>query len=107
MRLRSLRARLLAGVAVLVACGLTAGAVVTYAEQRSFLLDRVDQQVQSAVGPLSFQLGLDGRRAAVNGARPRSPGPALRCARARGTRPGSPRCSRPERSARCSAPAAS
>jgi two-component system OmpR family sensor kinase len=77
VKLRSLRARLLAGVAVLVACGLTAGAVVTYAEQRSFLLDRVDQQVQSAVGPLSFQLGLDGRRAAVNGARPRSPGPTL------------------------------
>ncbi len=77
MRLRSLRARLLAGIAVLVACGLTAGAVVTYAEQRSFLLDRVDQQVQSAVGPLSFQLGLDGRRAPT-GARPRSPGPTLR-----------------------------
>ena len=74
MRLRSLRARLLAGVAVLVACGLTAGAAVTYAEQRSFLLDRVDQQVQSAVGPLSFQLGLDGRRAPSHGSRPTHPG---------------------------------
>jgi two-component system, OmpR family, sensor kinase len=59
VRLRSLRTRLLAGLAVLVACGLTVGAIVTYAEQRSFLMDRVDQQVQSAVGPLSFQLGLD------------------------------------------------
>ena len=77
MRLRSLRARLLVGIAVLVACGLTAGAVVTYAEQRSFLLDRVGQQVQSAVGPLSFQLGLDGRRA-PNGGRPRSPEPTPR-----------------------------
>jgi two-component system OmpR family sensor kinase len=77
VRLRSLRARLLAGVAVLVACGLTAGAVVTYAEQRSFLLDRADQQVQSAVGPLSFQLGLDGRRA-PSAARPGSPAPTLR-----------------------------
>src|ERR1700710_1529117 len=79
LRLRSLRARLLAGIAVLVACGLTAGAVVTYAEQRSFLLDRVDQQVQSSVGPPSFQLGLDGRRP-PNGVRPRSP----RAARAPG-----------------------
>jgi two-component system, OmpR family, sensor kinase len=78
VRLRSLRARLLAGVALLVALGLTVGAVVTYAEQRSFLLDRVDQQVQSAVGPLSFQLGLDGRRAAVNGVDPRGPAPTLR-----------------------------
>jgi two-component system, OmpR family, sensor kinase len=77
VRLRSLRARLLVGVAVLVACGLTAGAVVTYAEQRSFLLNRVDQQVQSAIGPLSFQFGLDGRHAALSGARPRSPGPSL------------------------------
>ncbi len=77
MRLRSLRARLLAGVAVLVACGLTAGAVVTYAEQRSFLLDRADQQVQSAIGPLSFQLGLDGRHARGDDGRPRTPGPTL------------------------------
>jgi two-component system OmpR family sensor kinase len=61
MRLRSLRARLLLGVAVLVACGLTAGAVVTYAEQRSFLLDRVDQQVQAAAAPLSFELGVHRR----------------------------------------------
>jgi two-component system, OmpR family, sensor kinase len=78
VRLRSLRARLLAGIAVLVACGLTAGAVVTYAEQRSFLLDRVDQQVQSAVAPLSFQLGLDGSRAPTGGIRPTGPAPTLR-----------------------------
>jgi two-component system OmpR family sensor kinase len=78
VRLRSLRARLLAGVAVLVALGLTVGAVVTYAEQRSFLLDRVDQQVQSAVGPLSFQLGLDGRRGAIAGARRGSLAPGAR-----------------------------
>ncbi|HEX5192145.1 MAG TPA: HAMP domain-containing sensor histidine kinase [Solirubrobacteraceae bacterium] len=61
MRLRSLRARLLLGVAVLVACGLTAGALVTYAEQRSFLLERVDQQVQAAAAPLSFELGVRAR----------------------------------------------
>ena len=71
MRLRSLRARLLLGVAVLVACGLTAGAVVTYAEQRSFLMDRVDQQVDAAAAPLSFELGVrerPGAQAIVRGA---------------------------------------
>jgi two-component system OmpR family sensor kinase len=52
----SLRARLLIGMVVLVAAGLAATAIVTYEEQRSFLLDRVDQQVQSALVPLSFQL---------------------------------------------------
>ncbi len=77
MRLRSLRARLLVGITVLVACGLTVGAVVTYAEQRSFLLDRVDQQVQSAMGPLSFQLGLDGRRPTIGDRRPRTPQPTF------------------------------
>jgi two-component system OmpR family sensor kinase len=52
----SLRARLLVGMVVLVAAGLAAAAVVTYEEQRSFLLDRVDQQVESALVPLSFGL---------------------------------------------------
>jgi two-component system, OmpR family, sensor kinase len=84
VRLRSLRARLLVGVAVLVACGLTAGAIVTYAEQRSFLLDRVDQQVQAAVGPLSFQLGVDGRGAAIGGTHPRSPAPGARSSQRKG-----------------------
>jgi two-component system OmpR family sensor kinase len=54
----SLRARLLAGMVALVAAGLTVAAVVTYEEQRSFLLDRVDQQVQSALVPIAFQLRL-------------------------------------------------
>jgi two-component system, OmpR family, sensor kinase len=59
----SLRARLLMGMVALVAVGLTVAAVVTYEEQRSFLLDRVDQQVQAALGPISFQLRLsDGTR---------------------------------------------
>jgi hypothetical protein len=44
----SLRARLLVGMVVLVAAGLAAAGAVTYEEQRSFLLDRVDQQVESA-----------------------------------------------------------
>ena len=53
----SLRARLLIGMVVLVAAGLAATAIVTYEEQRSFLLDRVDQQVAAALVPLRFQLG--------------------------------------------------
>jgi two-component system OmpR family sensor kinase len=52
----SLRARLLVGMVALVTVALAAAAVVTYEEQRSFLLDRVDQQVQSALGPILFQL---------------------------------------------------
>jgi two-component system, OmpR family, sensor kinase len=44
----SLRARLLAAVLVLSAVGLLLLGAVTYAEQRSFLLDRVDQQARSA-----------------------------------------------------------
>jgi two-component system, OmpR family, sensor kinase len=56
----SLRARLLVGMVALVAVALTVAAIVTYEEQRSFLLDRVDQQVQAALGPISFQLRLFG-----------------------------------------------
>ena len=68
----SLRARLLVGMVVLVAAGLAATAIVTYEEQRSFLLDRVDQQVASALVPLRFQLGA---RTAAGRQRPGSPLP--------------------------------
>ena len=44
----SLRTRILVGVVGLCAIGLAILAVVTYAEERSFLLGRVDQQVKSA-----------------------------------------------------------
>jgi two-component system OmpR family sensor kinase len=67
----SLRARLLLGMVVLVAAALAAAATVTYEEQRSFLLDRVDQQVQSALAPLSFQLRPAGNAAAVTAAQGR------------------------------------
>ena len=64
----SLRARLLAGMVILVAAGLAVAAFATYEEQRSFLLDRVDQQVESALVPLSFQLSLsDGSTGAGRG----------------------------------------
>ena len=56
----SLRARLLIGLVMLVAAGLGAAAIVTYEEQRSFLLDRVRQQVEAAFGPVGFSLGVRG-----------------------------------------------
>jgi len=49
----SLRTRLLTGVLLLSAAGLVALAAVTYAEQRSFLQGRLDQQVRQAVPVLS------------------------------------------------------
>src|SRR5919201_415963 len=52
----SLRARLIAGLLVLAAIGLVTLAAVTYAEQRSFLYKRVDQQAESARLPVSAAL---------------------------------------------------
>ncbi len=49
----SLRARVLASVLLLAAAGLVLLAAVTYAEQRSFLQDRVNQEVIGAVPALS------------------------------------------------------
>jgi two-component system, OmpR family, sensor kinase len=60
----SLRARLLLGMVVLVAAGLLVAAVATYEEQRSFLLDRVDQQVQAGLGAVAFELRPPGVRPA-------------------------------------------
>jgi two-component system OmpR family sensor kinase len=54
----SLRARLLVGLVALVAMGLGAAAIVTYEEQRSFLLTRVNQQVGDSRIPVSHALGL-------------------------------------------------
>src|SRR3954451_1198165 len=52
----SLRARLLVAVLVLTAAGLLLVGAVVYAEQRSFLVQRVDQQLRSAPGPEAFAL---------------------------------------------------
>jgi two-component system OmpR family sensor kinase len=52
----SLRARLLVGLVVLVAAGLAVAGVATYAAQRSFLYNRVDQQVVAAVRPIALEL---------------------------------------------------
>jgi two-component system OmpR family sensor kinase len=56
----SLRARLIVGLLALAAVGLVTLAAVTYAEQRSFLYDRVDQQAQAAFFPISAQLDKTG-----------------------------------------------
>jgi two-component system OmpR family sensor kinase len=80
----SLRARVLASVLLLAAAGLVLLAAVTYAEQRSFLEQRVNQQVEGAVPTLSFALDrlgggpLGTSKGAASGSRnagaPRGPG---------------------------------
>src|SRR3954470_15371052 len=63
----SLRARLIAGLLVLATAGLLVLAAITYAEQRSFLLDRVDQQTRSAVPAVGRALDEAGVAAAPSG----------------------------------------
>lgn len=58
----SLRARLLTGVLVLITVALVVAAVSIYAEQRSFLLGRLDQRVIESAAPISFELGVDARQ---------------------------------------------
>jgi two-component system, OmpR family, sensor kinase len=58
----SLRSRLVASVLLLSAAGLIILAVVTYVDQRSFLLGRVDQEVRGATPALSFALDSAGLR---------------------------------------------
>jgi two-component system OmpR family sensor kinase len=67
----SLRTRLLAGVLLLSAVGLVLLGAVTYAEQRSFLYERVDQQARAAVEALSRALDNAGYRPAQG---PQAPG---------------------------------
>ncbi|HEY1273367.1 MAG TPA: HAMP domain-containing sensor histidine kinase [Thermoleophilaceae bacterium] len=58
--MHSLRARLVASVLVLTALGLLLLGGITYAEQRSFQYDRVDDQARAAVGPVSRALAENG-----------------------------------------------
>ncbi|HST38056.1 MAG TPA: hypothetical protein VLK58_01040, partial [Conexibacter sp.] len=78
--MRSLRARLVAGLLALAAIGLLALAGITYAEQRSFLLDRVDQQLEEAPMALARALAENGAGVA--------PGPVGGGAGPGGGRPG-------------------
>jgi two-component system, OmpR family, sensor kinase len=52
----SLRARLLAAVLALTACGLLLVGGITYAEQRSFQYDRVDQQLHASIMGVAHEL---------------------------------------------------
>ena len=52
----SLRARLIAALLAVAAVGLLVLGGVTYAEQRSFLLTRVDAAARNAFGPVDFAL---------------------------------------------------
>jgi two-component system OmpR family sensor kinase len=52
----SLRARLLAAVLALTACGLLLVGAITYAEQRSFQFDRVDEQLRATVMQVGQEL---------------------------------------------------
>jgi two-component system, OmpR family, sensor kinase len=54
--MHSLRARLIAVLLVLAAGGLIVAGAVTYAEQRSFLLSRVDQQARAAIPSVAHEL---------------------------------------------------
>jgi two-component system OmpR family sensor kinase len=65
----SLRARLVTGVLVLAGLGLLALGLVTYLEQRSFLRQRVDQQLAAAQGVVDH--ALDQQGAIVPGGRAR------------------------------------
>lgn len=86
--MRSLRSRLLVSVLGIAAFGLLLLAAITYAEQRSFLLERVDQQVERApmaMGRLLAERGVgpalpEGPRAGRPGPPPGSgpPGPGGR-----------------------------
>jgi two-component system OmpR family sensor kinase len=82
----SLRTRLIAALIVLAAAGLVTLAAVTYAEQRSFLLDRVDQQARDAQRAVNFELVGPDAAPGIPGVRDRlAPPPLLR-----GVGPGPP-----------------
>ena len=78
----SLHARLIAGLLALAAVGLLALGSITYFEQRSFQLERVDRQAQSAAPAVVARARRQGRRAPVGHAGRRS----LRAARRQGRR---------------------
>jgi two-component system OmpR family sensor kinase len=56
----SLRARLLAGLVALVTVGLLAADIATYTALRSFLIDRIDSQLEATVEPAANALSVQG-----------------------------------------------
>ena len=65
--MRTLRARLVAALLLLVTAGLLALAGITYAEQRSFLYHRVGEQAQAAISAVQRMPDGDGRSPHVDG----------------------------------------
>lgn len=57
----SLRGRLLAGLVALVTVGMLVSDVVTYTALRSFLIDRIDQQLQETVLPAAQELSIQSK----------------------------------------------
>ena len=84
MRARSLRARLTIGVVALAALGLFVAGAVTYAEQRSSLYDRIDEQVRSAIGVVGDEIVAKGIRNRDGLGRPGGPAPGVAPERPRG-----------------------
>ena len=72
----SLQARLLIGLVALTTVGLAVAGLVTYAEQRSFLLGRIDQQVGDSRIPVSVALSLIHPRGTATGSQPPAGGSA-------------------------------
>lgn len=68
----SLRARLIVGLLALAAAGLVLAGAITYAEQRSFLIDRVDQQARGAMPAVSRAFEAQG---ITDPSAPQRPGP--------------------------------
>ena len=58
----SLRTRLLLGLLALVSIGLVASDLITHRFLQSFLMDRLDEQVQAAVDPVASRLSTGERR---------------------------------------------
>lgn len=56
--MRSLRGRLVAMLLIVSAVGLAILAVITYAEQRSFLYERVDRQIEAAFLPVTSAIDI-------------------------------------------------
>ena len=86
----SLRARLVLGVIVLAAAGLTVANVATYTSLRSFLLDRTDQSLQESGGELrALRLGFlrNSGPPRAEGRRARRLRPAARRGRGAGLHP--------------------
>ncbi len=73
----SLRTRVLASVLALAAAGLVLLAAVTYAEQKSFLEDRLNQEVRAAGPAISEALDAAGFRPAGDATSTQRPGPGL------------------------------